>query len=130
MPKRLAFLLAFIATAAFGQGTQCDRIRSSGASTFHALANTQTVVVSGATRSVATGNVFKTNNATRTTVTNFVGGTDLLHIAVICGDTNTTLQNNATIVACKRIESDLYYPRHRLRVHLRRRAIQCSQVVV
>lgn len=77
--------------------TQHDRIHGRGASTFDQYSNTQTLVVSGATPSVAGGNVFRTSNSGATTITNFIGGVDSQQIVLVCGDTNTIVQNNANI---------------------------------
>src|SRR4051812_28126802 len=94
MMKRLILLLA-LATPVFAQ-TEHGRIHSPGvqADKFN---NTATVVLTGTTPSVANGNVFKTNNVGLTTVTNFTGGVDTQKIVLTCGETNTTIQNNANI---------------------------------
>lgn len=81
---------------AFAQ-TQHGRSTNRGMSTFDAFKNTATVVISGATPSLATGNVFKTYNGASATITNFLGGTDSQGIVILCGDSNTTIQNNSSI---------------------------------
>lgn len=98
MKKAPLFLLAALASAgAVCPQQQHDRIASRGTSTFDAFKNTATVVITGATPSVANGNVFKTNNGSTTTITNFLGGTDSQQIVVLCGDTNTIIANGANI---------------------------------
>src|SRR6266478_9057604 len=62
------------------------------------IANKATIIITGATPNVSNGNVFKTNNGAPTTITNFVGGVDSQVITINCGETNTTIQNNANIV--------------------------------
>lgn len=96
MIKRLLVFL-FLPIVALAQ-TQHDRISGRGASTFQKFANSAMVVITGATPDVSLGNKFKTNNGGVTTITNFVGGTDTQEIAILCGDGNTTIQNNANIV--------------------------------
>jgi len=62
------------------------------------IANKQTIIITGATPNVSSGNVFKTNNGGPITITNFLGGVDSQVITVNCGETDTTIQNNANIV--------------------------------
>lgn len=62
-----------------------------------ANSNGLTVLITGATPSVTNGTLFKTNNASPTTITNFHGGVDSQRITVICGDTNSTIAKNANI---------------------------------
>jgi hypothetical protein len=62
------------------------------------ISNKQTITITGATPSVAVGNVFLTGNTSATTITNFTGGTHSQNITVICGDANTTIANNSNIV--------------------------------
>src|SRR5579859_7019302 len=85
----LALTLPFVAT--YGQ-TNSGRIQADR------LSNKQTIVITGATPDVSQGNVFKTNNGGAVTITNFLNGVDSQEIAVICGDTNTTIQNGTSIV--------------------------------
>ena len=94
--KRLLTLLLLLPTVALAQ-TQHDRSINRGTSTFDTYKNTSTVVITGATPSVALGNVFKTNNGSTTTITNFVGGTDSQRIVILCGEANTIIANNANI---------------------------------
>lgn len=61
------------------------------------IANKSVITITGATPDVSTGNVFKTNNGSATTVTNFTGGVDSQKIEIICGEANTTIQNNTSI---------------------------------
>lgn len=98
--KRLLTALGVIllACSSVVAQTQHDRLNGRGMSVFDALTNRTTILISGATPSVASGNVFKTNNVGPTTVTNFTGGVDSQRISVNCGDTNTTIQNNSNIV--------------------------------
>lgn len=95
--RKLVLLFLLLPSLAFAQ-TQTDRFAGRGKSTFDAFTNTQTVALVGSTPSVALGNVFRTANGTTTVITNFTGGTDSQQITVICGDTFTTIQNNANIV--------------------------------
>ena len=97
--KKLVQLCAILLVCTFPAlaQTQHDRIHGRGASTFDQYSNTQTLVVSGATPSVAGGNVFRTSNSGSTTITNFIGGVDSQQIVLVCGDTNTIVQNNANI---------------------------------
>lgn len=99
MIKRLAWLCTILAICTFPTfaQTQHDRIKSRGASTFDQFSNTQTLVISGATPSIAGGNVFRTSNSGATTITNFLGGVDSQQITIVCGDANTIIQNNANI---------------------------------
>jgi len=60
--------------------------------------NKSTIIITGATPDVSNGNVFKTNNGAPTTITNFLSGVDSQVITVNCGETKTTIQNNANIV--------------------------------
>src|SRR5207244_3568114 len=62
------------------------------------ISNKQTIIITGATPDVSNGNVFKTNNGAPTTITNFLNGVDSQVITVNCGETNTTIQNNTSIV--------------------------------
>jgi len=62
------------------------------------IANKRTIIITGATPDVSNGNVFKTNNRAKTTITNFLNGVDSQVITINCGETNTTIQNNANIV--------------------------------
>jgi len=100
--KRLAqacFILmacAFVREPALAQ-MQTDSIAARGNVTAKVLANSQTVTIAGTTPNVSGGNVFLTNNSGPTTITNFTGGIDSQQIVVVCGDTNTTIQNNANI---------------------------------
>src|SRR5690348_15110469 len=91
MIKRLIFALLLLPTFAAAQ-TQYGRIVTDRVS------NKSVIVITGATPDVSSGNVFKTNNGGATTITNFLNGVDSQHITVICGDINTTIQNNAAIV--------------------------------
>src|SRR5258707_789386 len=96
--KKLLALVLLLSPCVVSAQTQHDRVRSRGQSTFDSLANTQTVTMTGATPDVSGGNIFKTSNGGTTTVTNFLNGHDAQAITVVCGDTNTTIQNNANIV--------------------------------
>src|SRR2546427_10018644 len=95
--KRLVLFCAIlvICTLRCKAQSQHDRIKGRGASTFEQFSNTATRTMTGTTPSVAGGNVFKTNNGGATTVTNFLNGVDSQLITVICGETNTLIQNNA-----------------------------------
>jgi len=62
------------------------------------ISNKQTIIVTGATPDVSNGNVFKTNNVAPTTITKFLNAVDSQVITINCGETNTTIQNNANIV--------------------------------
>jgi hypothetical protein len=62
------------------------------------ISNKQTIIITGATPDVSNGNVFKTSNGAPTTITNFLNGVDSQVITVNCGETNTTIQNNTSIV--------------------------------
>lgn len=84
-------LLAWTSSA-FGQGAQHDGIRARGS-----ISNTQTYIITGATPNVVIGNVFKTNNGGAVTITNFLGGVDSQQITILCGESNTIIQNNANI---------------------------------
>jgi hypothetical protein len=97
MKKLIILLSLFPASPAFGQAPT-DRIDARVQSTFDLIVNTQTFSVIGATPSVAGGIVFKTNNVGPMTVTNFVGGSDSQKIVILCGDANTTIQDNVNIV--------------------------------
>ena len=84
----LALLIPGIAHAQTSYGRiQTDRI-----------ANKSTVVITGATPDVSNRNIFKTNNGSPTTITNFANGVDSQVITVMCGETNTTIQNNLNII--------------------------------
>jgi hypothetical protein len=87
-------LLSFVLTAL---PSASHRQTSYGRSSTDRILNKATIVIAGARPDVSAGHVFKTNNASPTTITNFANGVDLQGIAVICGDTNTTIQNNSTI---------------------------------
>src|SRR6266568_6159512 len=92
--KRVVQLCAVLLIAsmpALGQ-TQHDNIRARGS-----VANTQIYTLSGATPSVAIGNVFKISNGGPVTITNFLGGVDSQRISLIC-DNQATIQNNGNIV--------------------------------
>jgi len=91
MRKSLTLALILLPTVALGQ-TNYGRIQTDR------IANKQIIVITGATPDVSNGNVFKTNNGGPTTITNFLGGVDSQVITVNCGETNTTIQNNANIV--------------------------------
>lgn len=80
------------------QGTQFDRIDSRGQVKTDVFLNRAAISMVGATPSVASGNVFLTNNPGVVTVTNFLGGADTQLITINCGDANTTIQNNSNIV--------------------------------
>jgi len=97
--KRLVQICAIMLFCTFPcmAQTQHDRIAGRGTSTFDTYKNTATVVITGTTPSVATGNVFKTNNGTATTITNFLGGTDSQQIVILCGESNTIIANNSNI---------------------------------
>jgi hypothetical protein len=86
----LSFVLTVLSSASQAQ-TSYGRISTDR------ISNKATIVIAGATPDVSAGNVFKTNNGSPTTITNFANGVDSHRIAVICGDTNTTIQNNSTI---------------------------------
>jgi hypothetical protein len=84
----LAVLLPGFAQAQTSYGRiQTDRI-----------SNKLTITITGATPDVSKGNVFRTNNSSPTTITNFLGGVDSQVITVNCGETNTIIQSNASIV--------------------------------
>lgn len=98
MRKFLQFCgLFFLTIPCFGQGTQHDGINSRGTVKAQVFANNATLAMAGTTPSVAGGNTFRTTNGGVTTITNFLNGVDSQEIVVICGDTNTTIQNNANI---------------------------------
>lgn len=78
--------------------TQHDRIDARGQVKTDKFVNRATILLTGATPDVSNGNVFKTNNGSVVTVTNFLNGADTQLITVNCGDANTTIQNNANIV--------------------------------
>ena len=99
--KRLLIALLLITPTAFGQ-TPTGRADNAGQSTFASVVNPQTVAVTGATPSVASSNIFKTNNRGANTITNFVGGVDSQRIALICGDANTVIANNSNIATSTR----------------------------
>jgi hypothetical protein len=73
-------------------GTQHDRIIVRGP-----IRNDQIIVITGATPSVGLGNVFKTNNGSPVTITDFPGGGTSQQIWIVCGDSNTTIANSGTI---------------------------------
>lgn len=98
MNKRILPLVMLLLPLPLLAQQQTDRLHGRGASTFDQYSNTATIVIAGATPSVAGGNVFKTANGGSTTVTNFLGGVDTQQIVILCGDGNTTIQNNANIV--------------------------------
>ena len=95
---KLTFLLIFLCPFIAVAQTQHDRLAARGQSTFDSIANTATVSLTGATPSVALGNVFITANGGPTTITNLTGGHDAQTITIFCGETNTTFANNANIV--------------------------------
>jgi hypothetical protein len=99
--KRLLIALLLMTLTAFGQ-TPTGRAHNAGQSTFDSVVNPQTVAVTGATPSVASSNVLKTNNRGATTITNFVGGVDSQRIVLICGDANTVIANNSNIATSTR----------------------------
>src|SRR5438128_3076717 len=88
----LVFLLAVLFPSFAHVQTSYGRIQTDR------IANKATIIITGATPNVSNGNVFKTNNGAPTTITNFVGGVDSQVITINCGETNTTIQNNANIV--------------------------------
>ena len=84
----LALLIPGVAPAQTSHGRiQTDRI-----------ADKSTAVITGATPDVSNRNIFKTNNGSPTTITNFANGVASQVITVICGEANTTIQNNLNIV--------------------------------
>jgi hypothetical protein len=94
MRLRILFTLSLLLATPFGlyAQTKYSRIET------RRITNEQTRFIAGATPDVSNGNIFKTNNGGTTTITNFLNGVDSQVITVNCGDTNTTIQNNANIV--------------------------------
>jgi hypothetical protein len=91
--RLLTFLWLFPMTVLAQSGTQHDRIIVRGP-----IRNDQIIVITGTTPSVGLGNVFKTNNSSSTTISNFIGGAASQQIWIVCGDNNTSIANNSTIV--------------------------------
>src|SRR5258708_22887782 len=94
MRLRILFTLILLLPTPFGlyAQTKYGRIQTGR------ITNEQTRFIAGATPDVSNGNIFKTNNGSTTTITNFLNGVDGQVITVNCGDANTTIQNNANIV--------------------------------
>jgi hypothetical protein len=88
--KKLLLVL-YIPFSAFAQ-TQHGRTQSDG------FLNVQVMTIKGASPRVEHGNVFKTGNNKRMTITNFLGTGDPQHITIICGDRNTSIANDSNIV--------------------------------
>lgn len=82
---------------AFGQGTQHDRIDARGYVKTDRFINRLFIPITGATPDVSLGNAFKTNNGSPVTITNLLNGLDTQEVDLLCGDANTTIQNNANI---------------------------------
>jgi hypothetical protein len=95
--NKLLFLLLFAYLIAVDLIAQ-DPGASYGRINADRFANKATISIVGATPSVTTGNVFVTANSSSTTITDFTGGVEEQSIEVICGETNTTIANNANIV--------------------------------
>lgn len=95
--KKVLFLLLFTYLIAVDLTAQAPGA-SYGRINTDRFANKAMISIVGATPSVTTGNVFVTANNSSTIITNFTGGVNSQSIKVICGDTNTTIQNNANIV--------------------------------
>jgi len=94
MTKRLIFVLTLLAMLPTLGRTQTEHGRIKA----DRISNKATIIITGATPDVSGGNVFKTNNVAPTTITNFLNGVDSQVITINCGETNTTIQNNANIV--------------------------------
>lgn len=76
---------------------QHDRIDARGQVKTDRFVNRSFILITGATPSVLNGNAFKTNNGGAVTITNFLNGVDTQEVDVLCGDSNTTIQNNSNI---------------------------------
>lgn len=100
MIKRLVHFctIFLICTLACKAQTQHDRIDARGQVKTDRFVNRLFIVITGATPDVSNGNAFKTNNGGAVTITNFLNGVDTQEVDVLCGDGNTTVQNNANIV--------------------------------
>src|SRR5690242_10239707 len=92
--KRIALALILALTALSGAQAQITH----GRIVTDRISNTAVLTMSGTTPDVSTGNTFKTNNGSPTSVTNFLGGVTSQVISVTCGDTNTTFVNGSNIV--------------------------------
>lgn len=74
-----------------------DRTDSRGQVKTDRFVNRLFISIIGSTPDVSLGNAFKTANSGVTTITNFLNGVDTQQVDVLCGDGNTTIQNNANI---------------------------------
>src|SRR5689334_13477913 len=92
MIKRIVLAAVLLLPSLAAAQTQYGRIQTDQ------ITNKSVISITGATPDVSQGNVFKTANGATTTVTNFLGGVASQRITIICGDTNTTIQNGASIV--------------------------------
>lgn len=96
---RLVSLCAILAICTFAAAaqTQHDRIDARGQVMTDRFVNRLFILISGATPDVSLGNAFKTINGSPVTITNFLNGADTQEVDLLCGDANTTVQNNANI---------------------------------